>query len=212
MSFEQDHQKAARLLPWYANGTLEATDRREVANHLERCSACREELAFLGDVRAVLRVSAARDEEPPVARHAGFHSLPPELQQRVAAERLAPRTPRRLLVPAIAAGFVATIGLGVAMSIAWLDAPRYRTATSGTVNAEHNFQVALTFAPGASLQQLNNVLREHDAVIVRAPASDDRWLLEVPDERVTGQELLAHLASHEGVIRVEQLTGGVEGE
>lgn len=40
-----DCQKAVELLPWYLNGTVDTAERAEVEGHLERCEACRAELA-----------------------------------------------------------------------------------------------------------------------------------------------------------------------
>jgi hypothetical protein len=37
--------QAIELLPWYLNGTLEATERDEVRHHLATCEACRQALA-----------------------------------------------------------------------------------------------------------------------------------------------------------------------
>ncbi len=39
-----DCARAAELLPWLLNGTLEAAERDEVALHLEECASCRDEL------------------------------------------------------------------------------------------------------------------------------------------------------------------------
>lgn len=203
MMSQQEHERLGRLLPWFANGTLDTEERRAVAGHLEHCEACREELAFLGDVRGVLRVTAARDDDAPTIRNAGFHSLLPDLQQRVVAAR--PVLPRkRYWMPALAAGFLAAVGLGVALSVAWLDAPRYRTASSDGAPAEGHVQVVVTFTPGASLRQLHAVLREHDALVVRAPQTDERWVLEVPARKAGDiPALLTHLRSHEGVSKAE---------
>lgn len=206
MMSQHEHETLGQLLPWYANGTLDHESRRKVAHHLEQCDACRDELAFLGDIRAVLRITASRDDAP-VIRHAGFRSLPPELQQRVLAGR--PRLARRRYwMPALAASFLAAVGLGVALGVSWLDAPRYRTAASGGSAGANHVQVAVTFAPGASLEQLSAVLREHDAVIVNAPA-DERWLLEIPaGESRDASGILSHLRAHPGVIGAEPVTRG----
>jgi Putative zinc-finger len=52
---ESRHESVWLLLPWYANGTLEAGERREVDEHLAACSRCREELGRCGDLAAALR-------------------------------------------------------------------------------------------------------------------------------------------------------------
>lgn len=183
MKARTQHDEVEALLPWYANGSLEGAERRRVSDHIERCAACREELDFIGDVRTVLRVSAAAEQPAPVPRHAGFASLPGELQaQIINAPRNRPQLLRkRYWVPAMAASFLAAIGLGVALTVAWLDAPRFRTATSSNIApTENHVLVAVRFVPDTALEELNSLLRRHDAVVVRGPDMNDRWLLEFP--------------------------------
>jgi hypothetical protein len=52
---ERGHESVWLLLPWYANGTLEAAERRLVEEHLAGCAACREELASCNVLAAALR-------------------------------------------------------------------------------------------------------------------------------------------------------------
>jgi hypothetical protein len=47
--------EAARLLPWYVSGRLDAADMARVARHLERCDICREDLVQERSIRAVLK-------------------------------------------------------------------------------------------------------------------------------------------------------------
>lgn len=180
MKPEMTHGEVESLLPWYANGALEGAELRAVAEHLEQCEACREELKFLGDVRAVLRVSAAAEQPAPIMRNAGFASLPSDLQARVLA---APRRQfrKRYWVPALAASFLAAVGLGVAMTVAYLDAPRFQTATHGSVaSSDRHALVAVRFVPQTALAELNDMLRRYDAVVVRGPDDSEQWLLEIP--------------------------------
>ena len=54
---EREHQALVELLPWYANGTLDAEERARVEAHLERCEACCRELVELEGLKAVLAPS-----------------------------------------------------------------------------------------------------------------------------------------------------------
>ena len=38
------HDEAEELIPWYATGQLDATDRARVERHLYACASCREQL------------------------------------------------------------------------------------------------------------------------------------------------------------------------
>ena len=40
------HDEAEELLPWYANGQLDATDRAKVDAHLSSCAHCRQQLVL----------------------------------------------------------------------------------------------------------------------------------------------------------------------
>jgi anti-sigma factor RsiW len=48
------HPEAA-LLPWYANGTLPATEREQMAQHLKSCAACRAELDEIASLQTRLK-------------------------------------------------------------------------------------------------------------------------------------------------------------
>lgn len=205
MKSQMTHGEAEALLPWYANGALEGAERRDVVAHLEHCSICREELAFLGDVRAVLRVSAAAEQPAPVVKNPGFASLPTALQARIAK---APRHGfrKRHWMPALAASFLGAVALGVVLTVTWLDAPRFQTATHGAASSDAaHALVAVRFVPQTALEQLNAMLREHGAVVVRGPDSEDRWLLEIPLKDRTAESLLPVLSESSGVESVVML-------
>jgi hypothetical protein len=41
------HQEIIELLPWYVNNTLEESERRQIAGHLDKCAVCSEEVKVL---------------------------------------------------------------------------------------------------------------------------------------------------------------------
>ena len=47
-----EHGRAQALLPWVANGTLDAAELAEVEAHLAECARCRADLEFQRLVRA----------------------------------------------------------------------------------------------------------------------------------------------------------------
>lgn len=204
MKPEMTHGEVENLLPWYANSALEGAELHAVGKHLEECEACREELKFLGDVRAVLRISAAAEQPAPLLRNAGFASLPSDLQAKILA---APRKQfrKRYWMPALAASFLAAVGLGVAMTVAYLDAPRFQTATHGSLASDDRHAlVAVRFVPQTALAELNDMLRRYDAVIVRGPDGSEQWLLEIPlDKDRDATSLLPLLHESAGVQSVE---------
>ncbi len=58
---EQPHEALVKLLPWYVNGTLDESESHIVAEHVEHCDECAEEVAELRDLE--LAVMAVGKEE-----------------------------------------------------------------------------------------------------------------------------------------------------
>jgi anti-sigma factor RsiW len=114
-----------RRLDAYHDGELSPGARARVAAHVERCEACRQELAALDRLRAALTLTAVN---PPEAAWASFW---PEVRARIAAPAPAPepawrRTwesvtsrPRWTLAPAFAVAALAV----VAVLAPWQRAP-----------------------------------------------------------------------------------------
>ncbi len=61
-----DHDDVIDLLPWFANGTLEASERVMVSSHVDSCEECRRELQFLTS----LNDSVQEDARMSVNEHA----------------------------------------------------------------------------------------------------------------------------------------------
>ncbi len=57
-------EEAARLLPWYVTGRLDAGDCERVARHLERCPICREDLLQERALRALLKSESSLQYAP----------------------------------------------------------------------------------------------------------------------------------------------------
>jgi len=53
MTIEPEHPE--ELLPWYANETLAGGEKQKVEDHLRRCGQCRQELAFLQQLRQQIK-------------------------------------------------------------------------------------------------------------------------------------------------------------
>lgn len=177
-----EHGTIDQLLPLYANGSLDTDTRRRIAIHLETCADCRDELKFLGDVRHVLRQSVAAEHVAAPPAEARFESLPPELQLRVRDMPGKAHAGRRSFVVSagMAAALLAALTLGVATTMTYLQEPQYRTATSGAKAADGHVRVMVRFGADVEFRQVNQLLRQHRAVIVHGPDEQDRWLLEIP--------------------------------
>ena len=91
LSFEgHAHRDVERLLPWYANATLDDADIVLVETHLEHCEPCRAELAAMRaviDTGNPMQAQAHADEDARDADRAWSH-----MRQRLHAARRAPST------------------------------------------------------------------------------------------------------------------------
>ncbi|MBF6024166.1 zf-HC2 domain-containing protein [Lysobacter niastensis] len=75
LNFESsDHTRTLRLLPWYANGTLDDDDSQRITRHLAECAECRGELDELRCLQGycmqspTVQAHEVADAEPSLAR------------------------------------------------------------------------------------------------------------------------------------------------
>ena len=58
------HEKINAMLPFYASGTLEEKERKQVERHLQSCPVCQEELAFWQEVGGAVRQEVPEKAPP----------------------------------------------------------------------------------------------------------------------------------------------------
>ena len=178
----EHHHAIERMLPWYANGTLEEAERAEVEAHLHECARCRGDLAWQQRFTAA---AAQADAEPIRDDHAdeGWARL---RQAVTAAPSATPwalrRAPPRRLAWAFVAAPLALAGVIGAGLIARDGAP-YR-GLAATAPSPANALVV--FAPGTTEAQIRALLRAQQAQVVSGPTSTDAWLVQVPHDRLPG--------------------------
>ena len=186
---------AARVLPWYVNGTLGGAESRRVAAHLESCAACRDSAAHLEAVRTLLRSPAQVEYAP----QAGLRKLMARVQQetRVAAAMPAPPPPAPVEVPPTGAGSQQH-GTALRNLVRWLsaavvvqacaiavmvgagyfgagyfapsvDAPTapYQTLTTAAADGP---RLRVVFVPTMTLAELQDLLRANQLVAVAGPS------------------------------------------
>jgi anti-sigma factor RsiW len=193
-----EHGAVQAVLPWYANGTLEAAERAQVEAHLGECARCAADLEFQRQLRATPPEAAPGDPER------GWQAL------RARLEAPAEAAPRRLGSDAprwwpFALGLQAAFVLALVVATAWLFVPRqepYRTLGATTGPAAANALVV--FRPEATEAEIRSALRAADAHLVGGPTVTDAYLLRLaaPDAAA-----LARLRAAPAVARVESLEG-----
>jgi hypothetical protein len=186
-TFIASHDEFLLLLPWYANGTLKATEHRAVAEHLRSCDECRRELANFQMLQVAWQQAPANPEaENSFAR----------LMAKIDAAGLSDPTPATVVGTPPAAGFrrrfsewlhglpavsnarltVVSVFGAVLLAIIgartwiWPEPSAYRTlglpAAEGSTGPSY---VRVVFAPKASVGQVVELIESLDARIVDGP-------------------------------------------
>lgn len=138
-----DHEELAALLPWYVNDTLDEPERARVLRHVERCTACREDLDMLSEVQQAVRSGSPAPLVPQ-----------PDTERLLSALDASDRPAVRRTLPWIAA---AASVAAVAMAVAWQLAPRpadppamFETLTSAGADTSINYVLEVRFMPESS--------------------------------------------------------------
>jgi anti-sigma factor RsiW len=98
----------------YVLGALPDAERAQFEEHLRTCAVCREEVASLEAVTAVLPAAAPHVPAPPALKRRVMAAARAELRGRERAA--APHRSRRALVPAIAVGALAAVVAAIVLA------------------------------------------------------------------------------------------------
>lgn len=174
------HAEAWALLPWLANGRIEAVDREWVEAHVATCAECRAEAAAQRMVAtqmnrdgAQLPDSAATDEQRSFsklwARIEASESAAVPLTGSTAAAHGAARGSRAVRWLA-AAVVVQALGLGVLGMSALSGDDKFKTVADPEPRLEAP-AVRLVFEPAASITTINTLLTHQGLTIVSGPGA-----------------------------------------
>jgi hypothetical protein len=182
--------EAARLLPWYLTGRLAADESARVAQHVEHCATCRDDLLGQRTLRERVRAEATVEMAPQAglaATLARIDELDRELDrsggeaprasvQRAAGGQLAgsARRPLRLTQWLAAAVVVQAIGLAlVGRALLAHQQPaavaRYQTLASAEP-AVQGAAIRAVFAKSMTTEALRTLLRAQHLGIVAGPS------------------------------------------
>jgi anti-sigma factor RsiW len=201
-SKSQPHDEAEELLPWYATGRLDESDRVRVESHLSSCPDCREQLALERRL-----VQQFRETSPEV--ESGWSRLRARIESPLVVRPKQPSVWEQFWAfvsrPGVAAvataqlAFVVVAG-GVLLS---LSRPVYHTLGSAAPPASAN--VIAMFRPEATVQDVDEALKSTGASIVDGPTDANAYLLHVPPQR--RQAALARLQSDDQVQMAQPIDG-----
>lgn len=190
------HDEAARLLPWFVNGTLAPTDEQYVELHLKTCTACRGDAAGLTLLRTAMRSPGQVEHAP----HAGLHKLLKRIDGGVstaapaAVHRRQPGSMVRWLTGAVVLQSMALAVMGTtALRSHERDEAAYRTLTAApALPAKASLRVV--FLPSLTLAELQLLLSSHGLTVVAGPSEAGLYSLSLRDPQATAGEHAAVLS------------------
>lgn len=195
-----NHEHCWELIPWVVNGRANDAEERAVLGHVESCMECREELARHRELHRHMR---GTDDVIP-APNASWQKLLGQIDvQPAPALAKGYRIKRPWLVAALWIQLVAIATLaGALFRSAAPPEPAYSTLSTAEVS-ERPAAVRVVFAPEASLNQINQLLRRVECDIVAGPSEAGVYTLATsPDKDV--QQVIATLRDHSEVLFAER--------
>jgi hypothetical protein len=222
-----DIHPTVALLPWYANGTLSASDRAIVSTHLQECLSCRTELDELVRVGTQIKQAVSAGSVPLTGlAQAVFSRVRQEAQQgQEEVRRTSPvmtephtlienidRWLRNLFVPQWVPTLVATLLVAQLGILLWtLSQPIPSVDVGGSITSRGlgspTARLRIEFQPTASMQQIQTLLQNMRGRVVDGPNTDGAYIMEIPasDSAAVVQRLQDLQSRHEVIRHVEAL-------
>jgi predicted anti-sigma-YlaC factor YlaD len=175
---EQNRQHPTELLPWLVNDTLDAVERARVEQHVAGCPECRQQVAFLRELRGTIK------QQP--QQEVGEFGLQ-KLQHSVRAGST--RRPRWLLPAALAAGIVL-----VAQSVLLVQTGNRDSYVPMSGGGADDNTFLVEFAPDATEASIRSVLRNSHARIIDGPGALGLYRIVIDQDGATHRDMAAIVA------------------
>jgi hypothetical protein len=186
-------EEAARLLPWFVAGRLDAADVARVTRHVERCPTCRDDLVHERHVRALLKSESsvqyapqpglartlARIDELEREAPAAAPGIDEPVAQRVRRVSAVPWLAAAALVQAVALGVLGTLLFRHSVEAA--QEPRYTTLSTEMAPAAAGEHIRVVFSSDVTVGALNALLAQSALTIVRGPSDAGAYTLAFDD-------------------------------
>jgi hypothetical protein len=219
-------EEAARLLPWFVNGTLSESQAGGVAEHLKRCAICREDADDLSQWRLKLRLPGPVEHAP----HAGWQKLRARIDEAEGDAVARPHRGRGFSIgavpgasggafsgsgtlqrwlPAVAAmQALALAALGAALLLRPTPAPNAEFRTLSTARAEPP-GLRVVFAPATTLAELQALLQANQLSVLAGPSDAGIFTLALrsADAPIRREDALARLRADPRVRFAEPVGG-----
>ncbi|MEO1679702.1 MAG: zf-HC2 domain-containing protein [Pseudomonadota bacterium] len=192
---DHDHQAVWEMIPWYLNGTLEDADQRRVAAHLNRCAACRAEVAEQRRLQAVIMDGTTADTHAAESWRTLQKHIRPGRDRRPILQRWASVWAAGAVAAACLAALVAMPVLRVAQG-----PNEFVTLTAPGDDAG---ELRILPAPGVERHEVLSVLEDFGLEVTEAPVITD--LIRARPSASSPEEIAQALQDHPAIAFV---TGG----
>jgi anti-sigma factor RsiW len=195
-----NHEQCWELIPWVVNGRADDVEERSVLAHAEECSECREELARHRELHKHMR----GNDDVIAAPNASLQKLLGQIDAQATPEVAKTyRIKRPWLVAALWLQLVAIATLaGALFRSAAPPEPEYMTLSTPEIQ-DRRAAVRVVFAPDASLNQINQLLRSVECDIVAGPSEAGVYTLAAAANQDV-QQIIATLRDHSEVLFAER--------
>jgi len=189
------HEEYQLLVPWFVNGTLDASEMDRFSAHMAACTSCRQqvesELAFARQYVELLPL-----RQPDTSRmEAGLEDLMARIEAPAATVRWQKCWPL-----AMAASLLA-ISL---MSLIWLvpDSQVYRTLTRSSEVASGTV-LQVVFEPQTPEREVRRLLIDTGATIISGPSAQGVYRIELPAD-ANEKVVIAYLKAQPATLMLER--------
>lgn len=199
---ETAHVEAARLLPWFANGTLDAAEQDRVHRHLDSCVDCSRDFAELKALRESIQGPAVSVLVP----KPNAEEFLDRLDRPRCTTADSTRSPQRLLLAASVAALAIAAGLYWAATRSQSAGNTYVTATAPAAVREFDYVLALRLASGTSAGERADLKKSLGASALNGPDEGGGYRLEVRLPAYSLSELDEYcrkLETHTAIISAE---------
>jgi hypothetical protein len=195
-----NHEQSWELIPWVVNGRASDAEERSVLSHADGCNECREEL----DRHRELHKHMRGTDDVIAAPNASWQKLLGQIDAQAAPEAVKTyRIKRPWLVAALWIQLVAIATLaGALFRSAAPPEPAY-TTLSTPETGDRRAAVRVVFAPDASLDHINQLLRSVECDIISGPSEAGVYTLAAAADQDV-QQIITKLRDHSEVLFAER--------
>lgn len=192
-----NHEHCWELIPWVVNGRASDAEQRTVLAHTETCVECREELQRHRALQSHMR----GNDDVIAAPNASWQKLLAQIDtQPVTDAAKARRSKRPWMIAALWLQLVAIAILAGALFTS-VRQPEYQTLSTPEVTDARG-AVRVVFAPDASVNKVNELLRQVGSNIIAGPSEAGVYTLSAPPGKDV-QAIIVSLRTHPEVLFAE---------